>query len=133
MEQPFLIGDGHQACGICPGRLLPFGEFDVAARPSRDFPFDPADGHRYTADRVPVCVHPEKVGIPAGRYRTDGVPLTCDLQLPDDVAELDRYLHGAVRDAAPATLELLITQAMEEIPLRWPGVDATTALRRALS
>jgi hypothetical protein len=131
--EPFVIGDGHQACGICPGRAHPLGEFDVAERPSRDFPFDPADGHRYTAERVPVCVHPEKIGIPPGRYRTDGIPLSCDLTLPESVDDLERYLRDVVHSAAPATLELLITEAMEQIPLRWPGVDATTALRRALS
>ncbi|MFF2522412.1 hypothetical protein [Streptomyces liangshanensis] len=130
--EPFVIGDGH-ACGICPGRRLPLGDFDVHERPSKECPFDPADGHRYTADRVPVCVHPEKIGIPAGRYSTDGTPLTCHLDLPDDVDELDQYLRQAVHSAAPATLELLIARAMEEIPLRWPGVDATTTLRRALS
>jgi hypothetical protein len=133
MSQPFLVGDGHQACGICPGRRLPFGEFDVADRPSKDCPFDPTDGHRYTAARVPVCIHPEKVGVPAGRYRTDGVPLSCDLDLPDDVAELDRYLHAAVHAAAPGMLDALLTRAIEEIPRRYYGVDATTALRRALS
>ncbi|MFJ1595808.1 hypothetical protein [Streptomyces sp. NPDC088261] len=131
--QPFVVGDGQRACGVCPGRLFPLGEFDVAERPSREFPFDPADGHRYTADGIPVCVHPERVGIPAGRYRTDGIPLVCSLDLPGDVNELDDYLREAVHSAAPATLDLLIARAVEEIPLRWPGVDATTVLRRALN
>lgn len=131
--EPFVAGDEHPACGICPGRHQALGEFDVAGRPSREFPFDPADGHRCTADRVPVCVHPEKIGIPLGRYRTDGIPLSCDLDLPEHVDDLDRYLRDAVHSAAPTALELLITRAMAEIPLRWPGVDATTALRRALS
>jgi hypothetical protein len=133
MPQPFLVGDGHQACGICPGRRLPFGAFDVAERPSKDCPFDPVDGHRYTAARVPVCVHPEKVGVPTAPYCTDGVPLACDLELPDGVAELDRHLHAAVHAAAPGTLDVLITRAIDEIPRRYHGVDATTALRRALS
>lgn len=131
--EPFVTGDEHWACGICPGRTRPVGAFDVAERPSKDFPFDPADGHRYTADRVPVCVHPEKIGIPPGRYCTDGIPLSYDVDLPEDIDDLDQYLRNAVRGAAPATLELLITQAMEQIPLRWPGADATTALRRALN
>ncbi|KIF75732.1 hypothetical protein QR77_21265 [Streptomyces sp. 150FB] len=131
--QPFVTGDEHRACGICPGRSRPVGAFDVAERPSKDFPFDPADGHRYTADRVPVCVHPEKIGIPPGRYRTDGIPLSYDVDMPESIDDLAPYLREAVRSAAPETLELLITQAMEQIPLRWPGADATTALRRALN
>ncbi|MBB4891924.1 hypothetical protein FHS39_000924 [Streptomyces olivoverticillatus] len=132
MAEAFVRSDEHPACGICPSRRLPLGEFDVQDRPSDDCPFDPADGHRYTRSGVPVCVHPHKVGIPTGRYKSDGVPLTGELELPGDVAELESYLRGVLHSAAPGMLELLIEQAATEIPRAFPGVDVVTTLRRAL-
>lgn len=131
MDEAFVRGEDHRACGICPSRRLPLGEFDIAERPSRDFPFSPEDGHRYTAEDVPVCVHPEKVGVPVGRYKSDGVPLVADLELPTDVAELERYLRDMVHGAAPGVLESLLEQASREINERFPEVDSTVMLRRA--
>ncbi|MBO0511941.1 hypothetical protein J0695_08950 [Streptomyces beijiangensis] len=133
MVEAFLTGDGHRACGICPSRHFPLGEFDVAERPSKDLPFDPRDGHRYTAAGVPVCVHPEKVGLSPRRYKTDGLSLTAELVLPQEAAELDRYLRELMHNAAPETLEILIDQATQEIPRVFPEVDVITALRRALN
>ncbi|MEU5421903.1 hypothetical protein ACH4UT_08640 [Streptomyces sp. NPDC020799] len=132
MAEAYVTGDEHPACGICPSRRFPLGAFDVVECPSRDFPFNPADGHRYTPDGVPVCVHPDKVGIPAGRYKTNGLPLATKLALPDDVAELDSYLRDVMHSAAPGLLESLIEQATTEIPRTFPGVDVITTLRRAL-
>lgn len=102
-------------------------------RPSHDCPFNPADGHRYTRAGVPVCVHPDKVGIPAGPYKTDEAPLASELELPGDVAELDSYLRGVLHGAAPGVLELLIERAATEIPRAFPDADVVTTLRRALS
>ncbi|MEU3752179.1 hypothetical protein AB0H17_05330 [Streptomyces olivoreticuli] len=132
MAEAYVTGDEHPACGICPSRRFPLGAFDVVERPSRDCPFNPADGHRYTLDGVPVCVHPNKVGIPVGRYKTDGLPLTTKLALPDDVTELDSYLRDVMHSAAPGLLESLIEQAATEIPRTFPGMDVITTLRRAL-
>lgn len=133
MAEAFVTGDGHRACGICPSRRFPLGEFDVAERPSRECPFSPDDGHRYTLRGVPVCVHPEKVGLPPAPYKTDGAALLADVALPDDVAELDGYLRELVHGAAPGALELLIDQADREIRRAFPEVDATLALRRAFN
>ncbi|MEU2870386.1 hypothetical protein ABZ769_14450 [Streptomyces olivoreticuli] len=132
MAEAYVTDDEHPACGICPSRRFPLGAFDVVERPSLDCPFNPTDGHRYTLDGVPVCVHPDKVGIPVGRYKTDGLPLATKLALPDDVAELDSYLRDVMHSAAPGVLELLIEQAATEIPRTFPGVDVITTLRRAL-
>ncbi|NGO71096.1 hypothetical protein [Streptomyces boncukensis] len=131
MAEAFVRGEEHRACGICPSRRLPLGEFDVAERPSREFPFSSEDGHRYTAEGVPVCVHPEKVGVPAARYKSDRVPLMGELDLPADEAELEMYLRDMVHGAAPGVLESLIEQASREIAQRFPGVDTTAMLRRA--
>lgn len=133
MAEAFVSGDGHRACGICPSRLFPLGEFDVVERPSRECPFNPEDGHRYTLRGVPVCVHPEKVGLPPAPYKTDGVALLGDVALPADVADLDEYLRELVHGAAPGALELLIDLADREIRRAFPEVDATLALRRAFN
>lgn len=82
MPEPFADGDAHhRACGMCPSRFHAVGEFDVVERPGPECPFNKADGHRYLADGTPVCVHPGKVGLPAGRYKSEGVPLVAELVL----------------------------------------------------
>lgn len=133
MTEAFVAGGEHPSCGICPSRRFPLGEFDVFERPSRDCPFNPADGHRYTTAGVPVCVHPEKVGLPPGRYKTDCLSFTVELKLPDKAAELDAYLNDLMHSVAPGVLELLIEQATQEIPQVFPEVDVLQALRRALN
>ncbi|MFD7713588.1 hypothetical protein [Streptomyces sp. NPDC059786] len=80
-SEPFIDDerDEHDCCWICPALRWPAGEFDVFERPSAESKFNPADGFRYTSEGVPVCVHAERVGLPPGRYRTEGTPL------PDEV------------------------------------------------
>lgn len=74
MDAPFR--EDHDAvCWICPALRLPAGEFDVYPKPTQECPFDPASGLRYDVDKTPVCVHPYKVGLPAGRYASQGVPV----------------------------------------------------------
>lgn len=129
-----FVGDVlHLACGICPARRFPVGQFDVHARPTSESPFDPVDGHRYTVDRVPVCVHPEKVGLPAGKYMSAGETLRGELTLPADQSEVVSYLHDVLYGAAPILLDSLIEQAKAEITRKFPGLDVTATLRRALS
>ncbi|WP_344077678.1 hypothetical protein [Streptomyces crystallinus] len=133
MADAFVTGGEHPSCGICPSRRYPIGEFDVFERPSAEAPFSPVDGHRYTTAGVPVCVHPHKVGLPPGRYKTDGIPFTVELKLPDSPAGLDAYLYEVMHSAAPGVLEVLIEQAAEEIPRVFPQVDVVQVLRRALN
>ncbi|MFI6607124.1 hypothetical protein [Streptomyces sp. NPDC050507] len=134
MAEPFVNDDVlHRACGICPSRSRAVGEFDVFERPSRECPFNPADGHRYTADGTPVCVHPDKVGLPAARYKSEGAPLSVTLELPADESEVIPYLRNLLYGAAPVLLESLIEQASAEITRAFPSLDAVTTLRRALS
>lgn len=134
MTDPFVNRDAlHLACGICPSRRLPVGGFDVWERPSRDCPFNPADGHRYAPDGTPVCVHPEKVGLPVGRYKSENAPLTVELHLPPDPSELVPYLHDVLYGAAPVLVEDLIAQASEKIRAEFPDLDPIVVLRRALS
>lgn len=64
---PFIGPDDDDPCGICPSRRYPRKQFLVYDRPTREAPFNPADGCRYTADGVPVCVHPNRVGLEPDR------------------------------------------------------------------
>ncbi|MEV5602522.1 hypothetical protein AB0L33_13880 [Streptomyces sp. NPDC052299] len=66
-EAPFIDPESdYPCCWFCPALRLPRTGFRVADRPSRDWPFDAADGFRYTLEgRTPVCVHPGRVGLAA--------------------------------------------------------------------
>ncbi|QDQ12447.1 hypothetical protein [Streptomyces spectabilis] len=134
MPEPFVNGDVHHlACGICPSRFHAVGEFDVFERPTPECPFNKADGHRYLGDGTPVCVHPEKVGLPAGRYKSESVPLTVELVLPPDPSAVVPYLHDVLYGAAPVLLDDLISQAQQQIRQRFPELDPLTVMRQALS
>ncbi|MGW2391531.1 hypothetical protein ACWCYK_18810 [Streptomyces lydicamycinicus] len=134
MPEPFVNGDVHHlACGICPSRVHAVGEFDVFERPTPECPFSKADGHRYLSDGTPVCVHPEKVGLPAGRYKSEDVPLTVELVLPPDPSAVVPYLHDLLYGAAPVLLDDLISQAQQQIQQRFPELDPITVMRQALS
>lgn len=74
-DAPYVSEDDDRpACGICPAHRLPREGFVVYDRPSRECPFDPADGYRYTADRIPACVHPHKIGVEPDRIAPPYVP-----------------------------------------------------------
>jgi hypothetical protein len=133
VADPFVSDIPHPACGICPSRRHPVGEFDVFERPTKECPFDPVDGHRYLSDGTPVCVHPEKVGLPVGRYKSEKQPLTVELRLPSDPSELVSHLHDLLYAAAPALLDELIEEASAQIRAHFPDLDPVTVLRRALS
>jgi hypothetical protein len=105
----------------------------VWERPTEECPFNPEDGHRYAPDGTPVCVHPEKVGLPVGAYKSENAPLTFELHLPPDPSKLVGYLHDVLYGAAPVLLDDLISQASEQIRSRFPDLDAVSILRRALS
>lgn len=68
-QPPFIDPESdYPCCWFCPALRLPRSGFLVADRPSRLWPFDAADGYRYTVDdRTPVCVHPGRVGLAAER------------------------------------------------------------------
>ncbi|WP_329201608.1 MULTISPECIES: hypothetical protein [unclassified Streptomyces] len=74
MQTPFVTDPDHPACATCPALRLPRAAFVVYDRPSRECPFDPADGYRYTADGIPACVHPHKLGVEADRIAPPSLP-----------------------------------------------------------
>ncbi|MEU2134765.1 transposase [Streptomyces sp. NPDC018352] len=59
-QVPFINPDSdYPCCWFCPALRLPRTGFLVVDRPSRHWPFDAADGYRYSVDgRIPVCVSP---------------------------------------------------------------------------
>ncbi|MFJ5779751.1 hypothetical protein [Streptomyces sp. NPDC093094] len=130
--EPFAR-DGRPVCGVCPSLRLPGGMFDVAERPSRDCPFDPATGNRFTAQGVPVCVHPERVGLPAARYATDRLPLPWQTPPPVEAGEVPAWVRTALEAAPPEMCDDVIQQATEILLASDPGTDITAVLRAALS
>ncbi|WP_144122869.1 hypothetical protein [Catellatospora sichuanensis] len=52
------------------------GSFDVENRPKSSTCFDPKTGSRIIPELgIPVCVHPDRIGLPLGAYASAGTPL----------------------------------------------------------
>lgn len=68
---PFINPDREDlkwpVCGICPATRYPREQFVVYSAPSWECPFHLENGHRYTHEGVPACVHPGKVGLEPDR------------------------------------------------------------------
>ena len=63
-------------CVACPIRRFRVGAFDVEHRPKASTRFDPVTGSRTIPESgIPVCVHPERIGLPPGAYASAGAPL----------------------------------------------------------
>ncbi|WP_327065051.1 hypothetical protein [Kitasatospora sp. NBC_01302] len=109
-DTPFIDDDSdHDVCWICPALRYPGGRFDVYDRPAREAPFDPRTGFRYTAQGVAVCVHPYKVGLPAGRYASADEPLPAPCPPP-------------ARPAGPPAPHADPTASVRQAPVRaFPG------------
>jgi len=64
----------YTVCGICPSLRLPRTAFVIYDRPTREAPFNPADGYRYTPEGTPACVHPDKIGLDPDRIAPAYMP-----------------------------------------------------------
>lgn len=63
-------------CRACPVRHVDVGEFDVANRPNLSTWFDRDRGHRIIPESgIPVCVHPDRIGLSPDAYASAGTPL----------------------------------------------------------
>jgi hypothetical protein len=63
-------------CRACPIWQFRVGSFDVEDRPKSSTRFDRETGVRTVPESgVPVCVHPERIGLPPGAYASGGAPL----------------------------------------------------------
>ncbi|MCX4799654.1 hypothetical protein OG497_38005 [Streptomyces sp. NBC_01242] len=132
-DVPYASDTSHAVCDICPSLRLPGGTFDVAPRPSRECPFDPATGWRFTAEKVPVCVHPDRVGLPAAPYASQALPLPWQTDPPGELSEVAGWLRSAVTSAPPHAVSEVIERASAQLRGLHPGVDVTAALRAALA
>ncbi|MFJ8349741.1 hypothetical protein ACIQ9J_25935 [Streptomyces sp. NPDC094153] len=124
--------DGRPVCGVCPSLRQAGGRFDVVERPSRDCPFDPATGHRVTAAGVPVCVHPERVGLPAAPYATEGLPLPWETPPPAEADEVPAWVRQVLTAAPPEACDEVIEQATAILLAVDPDTDVTAVLRATL-
>lgn len=130
-------------CLVCPAAALRPGEFDVAERPAGSRRLDPAVGYRVEVTTgTPVCVHPFRVGMPAGRYASAGEPLAFDAPaLPDDVQlvppvlpeDLEAWVVATLRSVPPDAMDSALDRVETIASQRFPFAVVLEALRRALS
>ena len=135
----------ERTCVVCPAQQLGPGGFDVVDQPGRRYGYDRAVGWRVDQETgTAVCVHPFRVGVPAGRYASAGVVMPDDgaampavaaaaLELPAEVTDLEGWLVATLRVADPRRLFTVVREA-ETVALQRFAPDAVTeALRRVLS
>ncbi|WP_037912160.1 hypothetical protein [Actinacidiphila yeochonensis] len=130
-ERPFADGTERPVCGVCPSTRLPGGAFDVHPRPSPESRF--ANGMRRTPSGVPVCVHPQRVGLPPAAYASAAAPLPWRTPPPPEPAALTAWLRQALTSAPPDACDEVLAQAAAALRAAHPTADVTAALRAALS
>lgn len=134
-------------CLVCPAQQLPVGAFDVVEHPSSRNRLVPEVGYR--RDRVhgaPVCAHPFRVGLPAGAYVSEGVPLPVDdgvqeppmptrqdLEVPTQVEDLEAWIIAVLRAAGPSRMTSALAAAEAIAAGRFEERDVVTAMRRVLT
>lgn len=134
----------EDTCVVCPAQALGPGEFDVVDRPDRQFAYNPTVGWRTDSAGVAVCVHPYRVGMPAGRYASGDVPLPDlsgpapkpsreALEFPESVDDLEGWLVATLRVVSPAALAVEVARAEVLARREFPAGVVTDALRRVLS
>lgn len=134
----------EDACAVCPAQLLGPGEFDVVARPGREFGYRPEAGWRVGPDGTAVCVHPYRVGLPPGRYVSAGEPVPAPaeeapvpseeaLRLPEALDDLDGWLVATLRIAGDDRIFFAVACAERTAAERFAPGAVVTALRRVLS
>jgi hypothetical protein len=131
-------------CSVCPALKVGLGCFDVVERPGRDYRYDPAVGYRVdVGSGVAVCVHPFRVGLPAGRYATDGVsvspvaeplqPSVAQLALPEQVDDLEAWFVARLRVVEPAAMASALDDAEAIASQRFSPGEVVAAMRRVLA
>ncbi|MER7471712.1 hypothetical protein [Micromonospora sp. NPDC000018] len=133
----------EQTCVVCPAQQLGPGQFDVVDRPGPEFAYNPDIGWRVTGDGVAVCVHPYRVGLPPGRYASQGdpvpvkvprpAPAPAAMQLPVDVVDLEGWLVAVLRGAPPEGIFAAVARAERLAGERFDPKQVVTAMRRVLS
>ncbi|MFJ4902786.1 hypothetical protein [Streptomyces sp. NPDC088727] len=78
-------------------------------------------------------MHPDRVGLPAAAYASEGLPLPWQTEPPEAVEEAGAWLRAAITSAPPDKVPEVIERASALLRELHPGVDVTAALRAALS
>jgi hypothetical protein len=127
-------------CGVCPSLAMELGAFDVAPRPSAESAY--AREHGYRVDRVtgvPVCVHPDRVGLEPARYASEEVPLPWEgepagpPELPEGPGGLDAWLISYLGSVPEPLFDQALTEAHDAALARFSPGAVVEAMRRVLS
>ncbi|MGH8793978.1 MAG: hypothetical protein ACRDXX_15200 [Stackebrandtia sp.] len=133
-----------EVCAVCPALKLAAGEFDVSDRPGPDSQYDPARDFRVNVGTdAPTCVHPYRVGFPAARYASDGVPLpqaevpapapsAAALELPEQLDDLDAWFLARLIVAPEGAMATAIKDAEAIASTRFEARLVAESLRRVL-
>ncbi|MET8696942.1 hypothetical protein ABZV65_30880 [Streptomyces bauhiniae] len=77
-------------------------------------------------------MHPDRVGLPAAPYATNGLPLPWETPPPVQADEVPAWVRSMLDAAPPEVCDDVIRQATELLLASDPGIDITTVLRAAL-
>ncbi len=139
MEMRLPAWREHLVCATCPSLAVPLGQFDVAAKPSRESEYRRDQGYRI--DRrtgAPVCVHPDRVGLPADSYASGHALLPWQQEpagpppLPEQPDGLDAWLTAYLTDTPPALFDQALERAQDLALDRFDGAAVVDAMRRVL-
>lgn len=131
-------------CAVCPAQLLGPGAFDVLARPGPGSAYRPELGWRTDPQGVPSCVHPYRVGMPVGAYKSAGVPVPDlnspapaptpeALELPDRLEDLEGWLVAMLRSVPRERMFGAVARAEREAGTRFSSRDVVKAMRKVMS
>jgi hypothetical protein len=131
-------------CAVCPAQLLGPGAFDVLARPGPGSAYRAELGWRADPAGVPVCVHPYRVGMPVGAYKSAGVPVPDlnspapaptpeALELPEWLEDLEGWLVAVLRSVPPERMFGAVARAEREAAEQFSPRDVVKAMRRVMS
>lgn len=135
----------ESTCAVCPAQELGPGDFDVVDRPGPQYAYEPTVGWRIDrATRAAICVHPYRVGLPPGRYATDGEPVPpadtarplpspVALELPEALEDLEGWIVAHLRVASDDGIFHAVARAERIAWERFAPDAVTKALRRVLN
>ncbi|WP_261565301.1 hypothetical protein [Frankia gtarii] len=138
MDHPW---DEDALCAVCPGQVHDPGRFDIVDGPGPASRYDTTAGYRRDlVSGVPVCIHPDKIGFPAGRYASAGQRWPAETEpasppgpMPDDPDELAGWMTALIRHADVDTVAVVLAEAERSAARRFPPELVVNALRAALA